>query len=344
MMTCRLLCALLVLALCCCPSVCVTATGEDQVANSPSLSPASPAGAGVPGSANTSTAPSSTGLEVTLPGLQNPDGKGQASGKRTDTGRGTGGVADTPGNSDPTSPASDIEQGKGGSGRSGSSVPTVTVGSKSQGAGTVEIPGNDAKQPHGTPGLGMKADAESLDGQELSTESSTSESAEPTEKVQEPATISGTGGTEPLTQASTGQTQSGNPTSQGSSAGTGVPGSPDTPSLESIPKQEQAPGGATGRSGLPIPTGADQAKGETDPLSKPDTTTTNTTNAPATTTTTTTTTAPEASSTTTTEAPTTTITRAPSRLREIDGSLSSSAWVCAPLLLAVSALAYTTLG
>ncbi|EAN83511.1 mucin TcMUCII, putative, partial [Trypanosoma cruzi] len=37
-------------------------------------------------------------------------------------------------------------------------------------------------------------------------------------------------------------------------------------------------------------------------------------------------------------------TRAPSLLRESDGSLSSSAWVCAPLLLAVSALAYTTLG
>ncbi|KAF8288556.1 putative mucin TcMUCII [Trypanosoma cruzi] len=68
------------------------------------------------------------------------------------------------------------------------------------------------------------------------------------------------------------------------------------------------------------------------------TTTTTTTMAP------TTTTAPEAPSTTTTEAPTTTTTRAPSRLRVIDGSLSSSAWVCAPLLLAVSALAYTALG
>ncbi|EAN96148.1 mucin TcMUCII, putative [Trypanosoma cruzi] len=72
------------------------------------------------------------------------------------------------------------------------------------------------------------------------------------------------------------------------------------------------------------------------------TTTTTTTMAP----TTTATTAPEAPSDTAmnTEAPTTTTTRAPSRLREIDGSLSSSAWVCAPLLLAVSALAYTTLG
>ncbi|PWU98883.1 putative mucin TcMUCII [Trypanosoma cruzi] len=74
----------------------------------------------------------------------------------------------------------------------------------------------------------------------------------------------------------------------------------------------------------------------------PQTTTTTTTQAP--TTTTTTTTAPEAPSTTTTETPTTTTTRAPSRLREIDGSLSSSAWMCAPLLLAVSALAYTALG
>ncbi|EAN99828.1 mucin TcMUCII [Trypanosoma cruzi] len=75
------------------------------------------------------------------------------------------------------------------------------------------------------------------------------------------------------------------------------------------------------------------------------TTTTTTTRAPTTTTTTTTTAAPQAlSTTTTTEAPTTTTTRVPSLLREIDGSLSSSAWVCAPLLLAVSALAYTALG
>ncbi|KAF8283206.1 putative mucin TcMUCII [Trypanosoma cruzi] len=71
------------------------------------------------------------------------------------------------------------------------------------------------------------------------------------------------------------------------------------------------------------------------------TTTTTTTIAP-----TTTTSAPEATNDTAmnAEAPTTTTTRAPSRLREIDGSLSSSAWVCAPLLLAVSALAYTTVG
>ncbi|RNC39603.1 putative mucin TcMUCII [Trypanosoma cruzi] len=69
-----------------------------------------------------------------------------------------------------------------------------------------------------------------------------------------------------------------------------------------------------------------------------------TTTTTTTTTTTSTTTAPQAPINTTTEAPTTKTTRAPSRLREIDGSLSSSAWVCAPLLLAVSALAHTALG
>ncbi|EAN89509.1 putative mucin TcMUCII [Trypanosoma cruzi] len=71
------------------------------------------------------------------------------------------------------------------------------------------------------------------------------------------------------------------------------------------------------------------------------TTTTTTTMAP-----TTTTTAPEAPNDTARniEAPTTTTTRAPSRLREIDGSLSSFAWVCAPLLLAASALACTAVG
>ncbi|EAN82561.1 putative mucin TcMUCII [Trypanosoma cruzi] len=85
----------------------------------------------------------------------------------------------------------------------------------------------------------------------------------------------------------------------------------------------------------------EQADKNAEALSK--TTTTTTTRAP-TTATTTTTTAPVAQITTTTEAPTTTTTSAPSRLRVIDGSLGSSAWVCGPLLLAVSALAYTTVG
>ncbi|EAN89295.1 putative mucin TcMUCII [Trypanosoma cruzi] len=87
-------------------------------------------------------------------------------------------------------------------------------------------------------------------------------------------------------------------------------------------------------------TSADQTDRETKVAAA--TTTTATTKSPTTTTTTTTTT--EAPSTTTTEAPAVSTTSAPSRLREIDGSLSSSAWVCAPLVLAASALAYTTVG
>ncbi|RNE97366.1 putative mucin TcMUCII, partial [Trypanosoma cruzi] len=85
-------------------------------------------------------------------------------------------------------------------------------------------------------------------------------------------------------------------------------------------------------------TNADKANEQNEKPNAMNTTTTTTTKAP-----TTTTAAPEAPSSMTTEAPTTTTTRAPSRLREIDGSLSSSAWVCAPLLLAAFALAYTTL-
>ncbi|KAF8278537.1 putative mucin TcMUCII [Trypanosoma cruzi] len=83
-------------------------------------------------------------------------------------------------------------------------------------------------------------------------------------------------------------------------------------------------------------------KAEDAPTKTTTTTQALTTKVPITSTTTTTTT--QAPSTTTTEAPTTTTTRAPSRLREVDSSLSSSAWVCAPLLLAASALAYTAVG
>ncbi|RNC41299.1 mucin TcMUCI, partial [Trypanosoma cruzi] len=93
----------------------------------------------------------------------------------------------------------------------------------------------------------------------------------------------------------------------------------------------------------PVPEGSSNTTTTTTTTKPPTTTTTTTTQAPTTTTTTTTTTT-EAPSTTTTEAPAVSTTRAPSRLREIDGSLSSFAWVCAPLVLAASALAYTTLG
>ncbi|EAN92249.1 mucin TcMUCII [Trypanosoma cruzi] len=123
--------------------------------------------------------------------------------------------------------------------------------------------------------------------------------------------------------------------------------------------RSQESGAAQGNTASSLPPGPatdPSKKTETDPGDKDnskkivapedtfETTTTTTTKAPATTTTTTT--APEAPNDTAmnAEAPTTTTTRAPSRLRETDGSFSSSAWVRAPLLLAVSALAYTTLG
>ncbi|PBJ68723.1 mucin TcMUCII [Trypanosoma cruzi cruzi] len=141
------------------------------------------------------------------------------------------------------------------------------------------------------------------------------------------------------------KTQSGlSGSGSGLDKGKNLPGKPGTTGPE--PQPDDAPDTVQGedksmtrRPGGSRPT-ADQPNEKA--KDHAETTTTTTTQAP---TTTTTTTAPEApSTTTTTEAPTTTTTRAASRLREVDGSLSSSAWVCAPLLLAVSALAYTTVG
>ncbi|PBJ74716.1 mucin TcMUCII [Trypanosoma cruzi cruzi] len=222
MMTCRLLCALLVLALCCCPSVCVTATGEDAVKGSPGSPTALQQGAGGAGQANNSTASSLTAPAVALPEPENQDGRAEASDTRSNTGKGTDGVTGTPGSPNPTSLVSGTEQGQGGSGGSGSSGTAAdTVQKNSDNVRTDSTRGNNS-----------------------STDQTNTNPAEKTTA----------------------------------------------------------------------------------------TTTTTTTKAPTTTT------------TTTTEAPTTTTTRAPSLLRESDGSLGSSAWVCARLLLAVSALAYTTLG
>ncbi|ESS61537.1 mucin TcMUCII [Trypanosoma cruzi Dm28c] len=107
-------------------------------------------------------------------------------------------------------------------------------------------------------------------------------------------------------------------------------------------KQSNEASGAVqtkGTNGVTQPQGGTKPSTEQANQGAEDAAATSTTKAPTTTTT------PVAPSTTmTTEAPTTTTTRVQSRLREVDGSLSSSAWVCAPLLLAASALAYTTLG
>ncbi|RNC35062.1 mucin TcMUCII [Trypanosoma cruzi] len=133
---------------------------------------------------------------------------------------------------------------------------------------------------------------------------------------------------------------------QGRNAGAGpsstgvLPQSKDAKNAVQIKDGDNTTGSQNSRS-----TPAEEANQEAEDRAKT-TTTTTTTHAP-TTITTTTTKAPTMNTeapTTTTEAPTTTTTHTPSRLREVDGSLSSSAWVCASLLLAVSALAYTTVG
>ncbi|EAN97278.1 mucin TcMUCII, putative [Trypanosoma cruzi] len=124
----------------------------------------------------------------------------------------------------------------------------------------------------------------------------------------------------------------------------GPPAPPVTEAAEKPGENAGAGQSLTGTPGLQIDTNKSAGETDQDAEASAQTTTTTTTRAPTTTTTTTTTTtAPEAQRTTSTETPTTT-THAPSRLREIDGSLSSSAWVCAPLLLAVCALAYTAVG
>ncbi|KAF8297350.1 putative mucin TcMUCII [Trypanosoma cruzi] len=126
--------------------------------------------------------------------------------------------------------------------------------------------------------------------------------------------------------------------------GNGGGGGPVSTSTEGlgpnkVPNKLQADGNK-GTTGPPSDKRLSEEQANSESEDSTEEATTTTTKAPTTTTTTTT----QAPSTTTTEAPTTTTTHAPSRLREIDGSLSSSAWVCAPLLLAASALAYTTLG
>ncbi|KAF8303917.1 putative mucin TcMUCII [Trypanosoma cruzi] len=142
--------------------------------------------------------------------------------------------------------------------------------------------------------------------------------------------------------------ESGSP-GTGATAGKSENNAPVTPGSTGPEKQSNEvssavqSNGTNGATEPPSPTDPSSDKGEQEVEDAAATTTTTTTKAPTTTTTTTTTTT-QAPSTTSTEAPTTTTTRAPSSLREVDGSLSSSAWVCAPLLLAVSALAYTALG
>ncbi|EAN91097.1 putative mucin TcMUCII [Trypanosoma cruzi] len=170
--------------------------------------------------------------------------------------------------------------------------------------------------------------------------------AQDTEKVEESAKTTTTTTTtmqppDPKTNPKAGAQANLGVTISSSSSTEGMEGK-DQPSPHAPPvnKPAEKPGedavagkSLTGTTGLQSDTNksADHTDKEDEEPAK--TTTTTTTKAPTTTTT-----------TTTTEAPATTTTRAPSRLRETDGSLSSSAWVCAPLLLAACALAYTAVG
>ncbi|EAO00052.1 putative mucin TcMUCII [Trypanosoma cruzi] len=277
MMTCRLLYALLVLALCCCPSDCVMASESKPHQDVPSVqtTPLRQPDLG----ASSSNPQTHTVLVTGIDGAAAQAGlvvAGQGSGTRTDTGKGAGGMAGTPGIPENSAehPRSENQKSQG----------------TSSGNGTVQNPGEKD-----TPGLKNPGGGEQRSGR--------------------------TGNSE-----------------KGTDLGPALPDGSDTTSLELSTKQEPSGSGESGGSGGPAnPVPQIGTVGSVSSQIQKE-------NALSTTTTTTTT-APQApSTTTTTKVPTTTTTRAPSRLREIDGSLSSSAWVCAPLLLAVSALACTAVG
>ncbi|EKF32175.1 hypothetical protein MOQ_003979, partial [Trypanosoma cruzi marinkellei] len=132
MTTCRLLCGLLVLALCCCPSVCVTGTGV--VNDSPGLSPHQRNEGVGSGPGNISTTPSSKGDPGTLTErsekavAQGSPGPGPSQQEHPTTER--------------QGPPTQREPGD-----------AVTVGSDGHGGAMPETSGNSAAQPNGTPNL-----------------------------------------------------------------------------------------------------------------------------------------------------------------------------------------------
>ncbi|EKF28914.1 mucin TcMUCII, putative [Trypanosoma cruzi marinkellei] len=216
---------------------------------------------------------------------------------------------------DVDSSAQSLDQTQGAGGNPASQQPAVMAGSESGTGRVVDTPEsrrNNAEESHGTSGLQLEADSYKA--------------------VQQDAENNGTRMRGSESASSKEHKAAKEKKSEASGAGHVTPEDPETPSPESVTKEKSSgSGGSTSGSANPM---AQIGTNGTVTIQIQEETVPNTT----------TTTAPEAPSTTTTEAPTTTTTRAPSRLREIDGSLSSSAWVCAPLLLAVSALAYTTLG
>ncbi|KAF8300755.1 putative mucin TcMUCII [Trypanosoma cruzi] len=315
MMTCRLLCALLVLALCCCLSVCAAATQEatDVQAdiNHSNLSPVSPE--------SMAAAPNGSVTGPAVPEPRGIPGNGQAESAENSA----------------TEPAAK---------EIGPEAPVLAVpGPKANTEPNTSL----SEGTNGNKGseIGTRQPADQTDNKvEVVTETTESIAATVSPENTKNPEANGKGANllPPASRDKQGKGNSGS-SGLGSSADSGK-SAVEGDSTVTEPQSNNAPNtiqaevnnGTTGpRSGTS--SSADQTDNNAKDVSA---TTTTTTKEP----TTTTTTAPEAPTTTTTEAPAVSTTRAPSRLREIDGSLSSSAWVCAPLVLAASALAYTTVG
>ncbi|KAF5216081.1 hypothetical protein ECC02_011176 [Trypanosoma cruzi] len=315
MMTCRLLCALLVLALCCCPSV---RAGDTQEATEgqadikdPNLSPVSPEpmAAAPNGSVTGPAAPEPGGIP----------GNGQAEAAE---------------NSATEPAAKEIEP----------EAPVLAVpGPKAN----TELNTSLTEGTNGNKGseIGTRQPADQTDNKvEVVTETTESIAATVSPENTKNPEANGKGANllPPASKDKQGKGNSGS-SGLGSSADSGK-SAVEGDSTVTEPQSNNAPNTIqtevnNGTTGPRIGTISSADQTDNNAKDVPATTTT-TTKAP----TTTTTTAPEAPSTTTTEAPAVSTTRTPSRFREMDGSLSSSAWVCAPLVLAASALAYTAVG
>ncbi|KAF8300653.1 putative mucin TcMUCII [Trypanosoma cruzi] len=316
MTTCRLLCALLALALCCCPSVCAgdtqEATDVQAVINESNLSPVSPEpmAAAPNGSVTGPAAPEPGGIP----------GNGQAEAAE---------------NSATEPVAEEIEPEAAVLAVPGPKVNTELNTSLTEGTN-----GNKGSE------IGTRQPADQTDNKvEVVTE--TTESITATVSPENTKNPEANGkGANLLPSASRDKQGKGNSESSGlgSSADSGNVGGSGRISTNPDPQSNEV-SNTTEKKGTESTTGSEsRASSSAEQANKnvddPAETTTTTTKAPTTSSTTTT----HAPSTTTTEAPAVSTTRAPSRLREIDGSLSSSAWVCAPLVLAASALAYTAVG
>ncbi|ESS63444.1 mucin TcMUCII [Trypanosoma cruzi Dm28c] len=285
MMTCRLLCALLVLALCCCPSVYATAANEDTADNSGEHSgPTKP---------KPEVANQVTQLHSTTP-LPPKVSEGEI---RTAESQGDLNQEQDQKKGDGKSTIDEADRGETDNAKE-QNQKTNAINTTTTTTITTELP-EDKKKP----------DAQANAG---------------TTNLLTPAPVGKSPGADHSGSLGSGSGGDSGKIDEGGQGLTNLGKKPNNSTNELQKETNKVMKGSKN--------GTSQSTDQTDSNAKdPAATTTTTTQARS------------DKATTTTEAPTTT-TRAPSRLREVDGSLSSSAWVCAPLLLAVSALAYTALG